>query len=45
MSKILSFLNGALRRYQQSEVERYLARSVDFADLARREKELKKRGY
>jgi hypothetical protein len=45
MSKIISFLNNALRKYQESAIERYLGKSVDFADLARREKNLKKRGY
>lgn len=45
MSNLLSFLNSMLRKYQQNEIERYLGRSVDFADLARREKNLKKRGY
>jgi hypothetical protein len=34
-----------LRKYQQNEIERYLCKSVDFADLARREKNLKRRGY
>jgi hypothetical protein len=45
MSNLLSFLNNMLRKYQQNEIERYLGKSVDFADLARREKNLKRRGY